>query len=102
MRKSVQKNHNKANSKEIHAPHPTNKKSTDFIPKNRIKSAPYFQIHFTDPSQTHYRPIGPIGPIRHKKHQRDLTSGVQNREICEICVSQSKSRVSGYVIYRLR
>ena len=32
MRKSVQKNHNKANSKEIHAPHPSNKKSTDFIP----------------------------------------------------------------------
>ena len=32
MRKSVQKNHNKANSKEIHAPHPTNKKSADFIP----------------------------------------------------------------------
>ena len=32
MRKSVQKNHNKAKPKEIHAPHPTNKKSTDFIP----------------------------------------------------------------------
>ena len=32
MRKPVQKNHNKANFKEIHAPHPTNKKSTDFIP----------------------------------------------------------------------
>ena len=32
MRKPVQKNHNKAESKEIHAPHPTNKKSTDFIP----------------------------------------------------------------------
>ena len=27
MRKPVQKNHNKANSKEIHAPHPTNKKA---------------------------------------------------------------------------
>ena len=40
-----------------------------------------FQFHFTDPSQTlrtHYRP---------SRHQWDLTSGVQNREICEICVS---------------
>lgn len=54
MRKSVQKNHNKANSKEIHAPHPSNKKSTDFIPSIRIKSAPYFSIPLhrplTDPS----------------------------------------------------
>lgn len=57
MRKSVQKNHNKANSKEIHAPHPTNKKSTDFIPKNRIKSAPLF---FNSTSQTPHRPFGPI------------------------------------------
>lgn len=54
MRKSVQKNHNKANSKEIHAPHPSNKKSTDFIPSIRIKSAPYFSIPLhrplTDPT----------------------------------------------------
>ena len=57
MRKSVQKNHNKAESKEIHAPHPTNKKSTDFIPKNRIKSAPLF---FNSTSQTPHRPFGPI------------------------------------------
>ena len=27
MRKSVQKNHNKAGFKKIHAPHPTNKKA---------------------------------------------------------------------------
>ena len=57
MRKSVQKNHNKAESKEIHAPHPTNKKSTDFIPSNRIKSAPLFFNSTSqtpsDPHQTH-------------------------------------------------
>lgn len=73
MRKSVQKNHNKANSKEIHAPHPTNKKKHRFHPLKQDKIGTIiFQFHFTDPSdphQTHYRPIGPIGPIGHGKHQ---------------------------------
>ena len=57
MRKSVQKNHNKAGFKKNHSPHPTNKKSTDFIPSNRIKSAPLF---FNSTSQTPHRPFGPI------------------------------------------
>lgn len=39
-------------------------------------------------------------PIIHGKHQRDLPPAVQNREICEICVSLSPSKQS--VIYRLR
>ncbi len=76
MRKSVQKNHNKAGFKKNHSPHPSNKKSTDFIPSIRIKSAPLFFNSTSqtpsDPHQTHYRPIGPIRPIRpirHKKHQ---------------------------------
>lgn len=53
MRKSVQKNHNKANSKEIHAPHPTNKKKHRFHPLKQDKIGTIiFQFHFTDPSQT--------------------------------------------------
>ena len=76
MRKSVQKNHNKAGFKKIHAPHPTNKKKHRFHPLKQDKIGTIiFQFHFTDPLQTlrtHYRPsrpIGPIRPIRHKKHQ---------------------------------
>ena len=57
MRKPVQKNHNKAESKEIHAPHPTNKKSTDFIPSIRIKSAPLFFNSTSQTLRTHSRPI---------------------------------------------
>ena len=58
MRKSVQKNHNKANFQGNPCTPPTNKKSTDFIPKNRIKSAPlFFNSTSQTPSQTHYRPI---------------------------------------------
>ena len=61
MRKSVQKNHNKANSKEIHAPHPTNKKKHRFHPLKQDKIGTIFSnpLHrpLTDPSQTLIRPI---------------------------------------------
>lgn len=58
MRKSVQKNHNKAESKEIHAPHPTNKKKHRFHPLKQDKIGTIiFQFHFTDPLQTLIRPI---------------------------------------------
>ena len=61
MRKPVQKNHNKANSKEIHAPHPSNKKKHRFHPLKQDKIGTIiFQFHFTDPSQTPHRPFGPI------------------------------------------
>gem|GEM_PF-1955957 len=73
MRKSVQKNHNKAGFKKNHSPHPHQQKKRRFHPLKQDKIGTIiFQFHFTDPSdphQTHYRPIGPIGPIRHKKHQ---------------------------------
>ena len=50
MRKSVQKNHNKAESKEIHAPHPTNNKKHRFHPLKQDKIGTIiFQFHFTDP-----------------------------------------------------
>ena len=57
MNKTLQKNQNQANFKKNHSPHPTNKKSADFIPSIRIKSAPYFQIHFTDPFHRPSRPM---------------------------------------------
>lgn len=54
MRKSAQKNHNKAESKEIHAPHPTNKKKHRFHPLKQDKIGTIiFQFHFTDPSDPH-------------------------------------------------
>lgn len=68
MRKSVQKNHNKAESKEIHAPHPTNKKKHRFHPLKQDKIGTIiFQFHFTDPSD----PItDPLQTLRtHRTHR---------------------------------
>ena len=66
MRKPVQKNHNKANSKEIHAPHPSNKKKHRFHPLKQDKIGTIiFQFHFTDPSQTPHRPLtDPSDPLQ--------------------------------------
>ena len=58
MNKTLQKNHNQAKSKEIHSPHPTNKKKRRFHPINQDKIGTIiFQFHFTDPLRTLNRPI---------------------------------------------
>lgn len=78
MHKSVQKNHNKANFKKNHSPHPSNKKSADFIPSIRIKSAPLF-FKFT--SQT-LRTL--IGPITDPSDPSDLSDLSDTKSISEI------------------
>ena len=78
MRKSVQKNHNKANSKEIHAPHPHQQKKHRFHPLKQDKIG---TIIFNSTSQT-IRTL--IRPITDPSDPSDLSDLSDTKSISEI------------------